>query len=392
MKPRVLVLAALLVGCGSVQDFTPGFAANNNNQTPSNVTNAASFVDPSAQLQGVVVLGRRVYVAPFARITLGGSQLVVGDDSDIQDNVTIQADLGREVRMGAQTILAHGCTVVGPATFGSSSGAPTFVGFNARIEGATLEPRSMVAARARLAPGIVLHSGKKVLPGRNVTTQAEADDNSLGKVADVTSADDRFMQGVLTVNIDLAQGYNQMAQADPNAVRGVGPDPITPLHPQQILPTFQGVGQRAPEFPNRMIGEIRLGDSFANFLTQLGQRNSLRADEGGPFNIGGGLQIADEVTLHALEHSEIDIGMNCRFGVHSVIHGGEDLNAPVPQKTTLGNNIQVGAGAVVFRSTLGDDCVIGAGALVDSCTLTAGTVVAPNAILIGNQHQGTIGW
>ncbi|MBN9419473.1 MAG: hypothetical protein J0I12_28720 [Candidatus Eremiobacteraeota bacterium] len=349
-------------------------------------------MDPTARMQGVLVLGESVYIAPFSQISLGGSRLVVGNKSDVQDNVSIQADLGREVRMGAQTILAHGCSVVGPVTFGTSDGAPTFVGFNARVEGAIMEPRSMVAARARLGPGIVLHSGKKVLPGRNVTSQQEADDNSLGKVADMVPADDTFMQGVLTVNIDLAHGYHEMALVDPSAVSGIGPDPVSNLHPQQMVPTFAGQPVRAPNYTNRIIGDIRFGEAFLSFVNRLGQRNSLRADEGGPFAFGSGLQIADEVTVHALEHSEISVGANCQFGFHSVIHGGEDLNAPSPQVTTLGNNIQVEAGAVVFRSTLGDGCVIGAGALVDSCTLTAGTVVAPKTILIGNVNQGTISW
>ena len=390
MKFRPIFLAAFLVGCGSVQDWNN--LSFNNNQSPGNVTADSSFVDPTARMQGVVVLGGSVYIAPFSRLSLGGSQLLVGNKSDIQDNVTIEADTGREVRMGAQTILAHGCTVVGPTTFGSSDGAPTFVGFNARVEGATMEPRSMVAARARLGPGLVLHSGKKVLPGRNVTTQQEADDTSLGKVADMVPADDTFMQGVLTVNIDLAHGYHDMALVDPSAVSGVGPDPVTNLHPQQFTPTFAGQQVKAPNFANRIIGDIHFGDAFLSFVNGLGQRNSLRADEGGPFAFGSGLRIADEVTVHALEHSEINVGANCQFGFHSVIHGGEDLNAPSPKITTLGNNIQVESGAVVFRSTLGDNCVIGAGALVDSCTLTAGTVVAPNTILIGNVNQGTITW
>jgi len=343
-------------------------------------------------VQGRLSLGGGVYIAPFARLNLGSSLLVIGDHSDIQDNVLVEADSGREVSLGDEAILAHGCTVVGPAGLGTPGGLPVFVGFNARVEGAVMEPRSMVSARARLGPGLVLHTGKKVLPGRNVTTQQEADVNGLGKVADVTPDDLVFMRGVETVNIDLAHGYSQLANEDPSAVLGVGPDPVTPIHPEHVLPTFAGQPVKAPDFPNRIIGDIRFGDPFPVFAALLGRSNSLRADEGGPFVFGTGLQVADQVTVHALEHSEIDIGSNCRFGLHSVIHGGEDLNSPNPKITVLGNNIQVGAGAVVFRSTVGDNCMIGAGALVDSCTLTAGTVVPPNRILIGNVDQGTITW
>lgn len=392
MRVRLLFLAAgLLVGCGSVNDFS-NTSGNFNPSGPPQPPVEASFIDPTVVARGDVSLGGGVYIAPFARLNLGGSRLVIGNHSDIQDNVIIDADPGREVRLGDQAILAHGCTVLGPALLGTAGGEPVFVGFNARIQGASMEPRSMVSARARLGPGLLLRTGKKVLPGKNVTTQQEADDNALGKVADVTSADVVFMQGVLTVNIDLAHGYSQMAQEDPTSVMGVGPDPVTPIHPEHIFPIFAGQAVKAPNFPNRIIGDIRFADPFTAFIQLLGQSNSLRADEGGPFLFGSGLQVADEVTVHALEHSEIDIGSNCRFGVHSVIHGGEDLNAPSPKVTVLGNNVQVGAGAVVFRSTLGEGCVIGNGALLDSCTLTAGTVVAPNTILIGNVNQGTITW
>lgn len=388
---KQLLAAALLTGCGSINDFSnnPG---NFNPAGPSLPAGEASFVDPTVVTRGQLEIGGGVYIAPFVRLNLGGTRLVIGNHSDIQDNAIVDADVGREVRLGSQAILAHGCTVLGPAQLGTVGGEPVFVGFNARVQGATMEPRSMVSARARLGPGLVLRTGKKILSGQNVTTQQEADDNSLGKVADVTPADITFMQGVLTVNIDLAHGYSQLAQSDPTSVAGVGPDPITPIHPERILPTFAGQTVKETNFPNRIIGDIRFGDPFTTFVQLLGQSNSLRADEGGPFLFGTGLQVADEVTVHALEHSQIDIGSNCRFGVHSVIHGGEDLSAPSPKVTVLGNNIQVGPGAVVFRSTLGDGCVIGNGALVDSCTLTAGTVVAPNAILIGNVNQGTITW
>ncbi len=393
MKLRTFFLAAaaLLSGCGSGSDFS-STQVNFNPVGPALPPGEASFMDPTVVARGQVSMGGGVYIAPFARLNLGGSRLVIGNHSDIQDNVIIDADPGREVRLGDQAILAHGCTVLGPALLGSAGGEPIFIGFNARVQGATMEPKSMVSARARLGPGLILRTGKKVLPGQNVTTQQEADNNALGKVADVTPADVVFMQGVLTVNIDLAHGYSRMAEADPTSVVGVGPDPVTPIHPQHILPTFAGQAVKEANFPNRIIGDIRFSDPFTNFAQLLGQSNSLRADEGGPFLFGSGLQVADEVTVHALEHSEINIGSNCRFGLHSVIHGGEDLNAPTPQVTVLGNNIQVGPGAVVFRSTLGDGCVIGNGALVDSCTLTAGTVVAPNTILIGNVNQGTITW
>lgn len=381
---RYLLAALLLAGCGSPSNF--------NNLTGGNLSSGpapeASFTDPTVQTSNLVVVGGGVYIAPFARL----GAVSIGDHSDIQDNATVDADGSRPVKLGYQTILAHGCTVVGPANLGSPTGDPTFVGFNARVEQANMEPNSMVSARARLGPGLVLHSGKKILPGRNVTTQAEADDPTMGKVTPVTPDDVKFMQGVLTVNLDLAHGYSQLVQLEPQAVRGIGPDPTTPIHPEHVLPSFNGRPIELSSFPNRIIGDITIGDPLDLFASMASGRDSLRADEGGPFTFGTGLSLEAEVTVHALEHSSILVGRDCHLGLHSVLHGGEDLNAPTPQTTTLGNNIQVGAGAVVFRSTLGDNCLIGAGALVDSCQLAAGTVVPANAILINNVNQGTITW
>ena len=386
MKLRYLFVAALLAGCGSSNDLS-GLG----NQANSPI-GSASFIDPTSRQVSGLTVGKGVFVAPFARIQLNGSTLHLGDNSDVQDNVSLEADAGRPVRVGDQVILAHGCTVVGPSTLGAPGAAPVFVGFNAKVDGASMEPNSMLSARARLGPGVVLHAGKRVLPGRNVATQQEADDNALGKVVDVVPADGVFMQGVLTVNIDLAAGYEQLEREDPTAVLGIGPDPITPIHPEHFLPTFNGKPTRDASFPNRVVGEIGFADAFATFASLLGRRDSIRADEGGPFAFGSQLQLADEVTVHALEHSQISVGSNCQFGFHSVVHGGEDLNDPTPDVTQLGNNVQVGERAVVFRSSLGDNCTIGDGALVDSCTLSPGTIVPANTILINNTNQGTITW
>jgi len=388
MKLRKLVFAVvMLAGCGSSSDLS-GFV----NQVPPPNAGAASFIDPTSRGVSGLTVGKGVFVAPFARIQLNGSTLHVGDYSDVQDNVSIEADSARRVQIGDQVILAHGCTVVGPSVLGAAGAAPVFVGFNAKVEGASMEPNSMVSPRARLAPGLVLHSGKRVLPGRNVTTQQEADDIALGKVVDVLPGDVAFMKGVLTVNIDLAAGYEQLAAEDPSAVLGIGPDPITPIHPEHFLPTFNGKPTRDETFPNRVVGDIGFADAFSTFASLLGRRDSIRADEGGPFAFGGQFRVDDEVTVHALEHSKISVGNNCHLGTHSVLHGGEDLNDPTPDVTQLGNNIEVGERAVVFRSTLGDNCVIGAGALLDSCTLPPGTTVPPNTILINNVNEGTITW
>src|SRR4051812_8975684 len=142
-----------------------------------------TFVDPTATIINLdnVHFGHLVYVAPFALLKAGAGNRVIqiGDETNIQDSVTVDAKRGA-VSLGEQVILAHGATVKGPASLGESgtcpegaSHCPSFVGFNAEVDGAIIEKNAMVLHLARVAPGVIIPSGRKVLPGKNVKSQAE---------------------------------------------------------------------------------------------------------------------------------------------------------------------------------------------------------------------------
>ena len=70
-----------------------------------------------------------------------------------------------------------------------------------------------------------MRSGFIVLPGKNVTTQAQADNPALGKVRPITEADRLFNAGVVEVNVGLAREYSRLAREDKSAVRGINLDP-----------------------------------------------------------------------------------------------------------------------------------------------------------------------
>ena len=114
----------------------------------------------------------------------------------------------KKVVIGDEVILAHNATIVGPATIGAPGGAPAFVGFNAIIDGATVQPGAMVSSLAKVAPGIVIHTGYNVLPGMYIQTQAQADDPNLGKVTAVTPDDIQFMNDVIHVNESSRRGLH----------------------------------------------------------------------------------------------------------------------------------------------------------------------------------------
>lgn len=372
----LLLVTLMLYGCGGDPVPTPETTAP---PIPE------SFVDPTASLDGQVTFGRLVYIAPFAEVR---GLVSIGDDTNIQDNVLVEG----QVSLGDNVILAHNCRVTGPARVGQIGGAPCFVGFKALVEGGTVEPDAMVGIMARLGPGVTLHSGMRILAGKNVTTQQEADQVELGKVVPVSDGDRHFMEDVLLVNRDLAVGYAGLQAADPNSVRGISADPSTPIDVATFKPVLAGIPVLDPTFRNRIIGDLFSDDTVDQLSLAMGNRDSIRADEGGPFHLGHLVQMGEQVTYHALEHSELTVGDNFRVGDHTLIHGGADIGNVPKDRTRIGSNVTVGAGSVVFRSDIGDECVIGSGTLVEGCQLAPGTVVPDKTILINNQNLGSVEW
>ena len=142
----------------------------------------ATFLDPTARVRRPtgVHLGERVYVAPFARLLAGRrAPIVVGDESNAQDNVAVSAAPARSaaelarlaavglgpddgVRTGERVILAHGSSVRGPARLGVlAEGEPApeedsgvFLSFGAQVDGAVLERDTTLSALSRVAPGV----------------------------------------------------------------------------------------------------------------------------------------------------------------------------------------------------------------------------------------------
>jgi carbonic anhydrase/acetyltransferase-like protein (isoleucine patch superfamily) len=357
----------------------------------------ATFIDPTAVIGNprATTIGDQDYVGPFATLSAGyGATISIGNGSNVQDNVEIRS-AGRHaaVVIGDHAILAHGATVIGPAKIGAPGGAPAFVGFNAIIDAAIVQPGAMVSSLAKVAPGIVIPSGIMVLPGMYITTQAEADQPSLGKVTAVMPKDIEFMDAVIHVNETLAAGYSLQAMESPRSVRGIGPNPPAPtFNPDSHTPTLAGVPTVAPRFRDRIIGDVQMTDSLGQLKKVMGHDDSIRADEASPFLVGPIARMANRVTIHGLEYSNLSAGEGDSFGYHDVVHGGLDSGQDPMQTTVVGNRVRVGAWAVVFRSTIGDGCVIGPYAYIDGSTLKPGTVVPRGAIIINNQYLGRVQW
>ncbi len=389
LRPAPVSPAGTIASCDSLQHLTRGTPM----VPPSAKPDDASFIDPSALVIAPqrLVVGCRSYVAPFVRLDASKGSISIGHECDLQDNVAIG---GKGVVVGDRVIVAHGATIVGPAAIGAPHGVPAFVGFNAFIDRARVEPGAFVGHLARVGPGVVIHAGMKVLTGKFVRTQAEADDPALGKVVPLVPADLDFMREVLHVNTALAAGYAALFLASPSMVHGAGRDPgHSDFNHDADLPRFAGRVEAHPENDRvRIIGAVTLADGYRAFLARSGRHVAVRADEGEHFALGRGTRLRDRVTFHALEHTDLEIGARDDFGAHVVVHGGPDDGAEPRAVTQVGDDVTVREWAVVFRSKVGKGCIIGLKAYVDGSHLRPGTVVPDRAILVNDRIVGYVEW
>lgn len=356
----------------------------------------ATFIDPSArviQSDNIRILCKS-FIGPFVTLNAVEGSIRIGEETNLQDNVNLVARAGGDIVFGDRVIAAHGATVYWPSRIGAPLGLPAFLGFNAYVDGASAEPDTMVLHLARVAPGIVIRSGIKVLPGKFIQTQQEADDTGLGKVALVTQADRDFMAGVLHVNENLAAHYAELYLAEGmDAVRGIGKDPgYSDFNPIADIPRIGGSNLSLPSFQNRIIGNVTMADELSKLQQVMSESVSIRADEGDPFTVGTIEEMKGAVTFHALEHHGIVSGDGGKYGYHMVVHGGPLPFDPDAHYMKIGKKVTMGDWSVVFRSSVGDGSVIGFKALVDGCQLAPGTVIPDRAIVVNNVTVGTVEW
>ncbi|HMF35277.1 MAG TPA: carbonic anhydrase/acetyltransferase, partial [Isosphaeraceae bacterium] len=174
----------------------------------------ATYIDPTAHIinRYAVIVGAPSFIAPDATLNAHGGIIKIGSGTEILDNATIVANPlhphtapAPQVLIGDHVLVLYGAQILGPSTIGAygSSVKPTEIGPGALIDHANIKPGAIVSALARVGPGVTVASGYRVLPGKNVTTNAEASDPALGMVVPVTSSDLNNIGGQLTANQSL---------------------------------------------------------------------------------------------------------------------------------------------------------------------------------------------
>jgi carbonic anhydrase/acetyltransferase-like protein (isoleucine patch superfamily) len=391
---------------------------------PFGATKVASFIDPSVGIVNGrhVIVGNKTFIGPYARLDASSGFIKIGTGSNILDGATIISNPTHArnptttVLIGNLVSIGFGATVLGPSQIGSlgSQAKPTGVGPNALIDSATIEPGALVGALARVGPGVTVPSGMFVLPGSNVTTNAEASNPALGKVTPVTAAQLSDLSKNLTNNQALAAGYAALYQGnsatgasnvfspakagvfngDLAAVEGASNSPGTGGRgPTFLAPQGQQQPGLIASFRARVTGGVVFHQQAAIVAHSLGFGNSIRADEGQPFTFGSTFTTGDFVVINSplgTSASNSGSGITIFDGFQaqdrSVILGGPGANV------VMGGNVVVGSGAVLDRTSVGAGSTIGPRAYVANSTIPDNTTVPAGAIIINNRVVGSIQW
>ena len=386
-------------------------------------TKKASFIDPTVSIKNgnSVVLGFQDFVGPYATLDGTAGAIKIGNGSDVLDNASIIANGSRrhgspEILIGGSVVIGFGATVKGPSTIGSydETTKPVSIGANALIDGATIEPGAIVSALARVGPGVTVPGGYMVLPGVNVTTNAEASNPKLGMVVPVTAAELATIVKTLSENESLAAGYTALYQGNSATGASTGASPTVSGVNNGDLATILGANQQpgpasasfepaksAPEFlsphqglvasvlstfPARITGGVHISMRAWQAAFHLGRANAIRADQGQPIVIGSIAHTGTHVTINSPLGGQLTIGRNFTADTGAVILSGPNVNAKI------GDDVTIGAGAVVTQSSIGSNSSVGQDAYLMNSTFPANTVIPPKAIYINNKFEGYVQW
>ena len=329
------------------------------------VVASSSFVSPLVELFGDVSVGEKSFIASNTVLSAEpGTKICIGNDTNLQDNINMIAVPNAPAPVSScsakSTSTQNKVSIAHQAIIKNSQiGNFTFIGFRARITNSTLEDGVFVLHGATIA-NVKIPKDRLVPIGAKITTQAQA--NALKPKAEANS---KFQNEVLEVNEEFAEHYNELYKSGGySGVSGVSAAPKTSWNPNPVKPTV-GKNLRLDEFA-RIVGDVRIGNNSV-----VGQRTSIRADEGAPIIIGNNAKIEDRVTFHALKGTNIKIGNNLKTEDNIVFHGPLEV----------GNNLTISDDAVLFKSKVGNNVTIGESAIVVDVTLRDRTIVPANALI-----------
>ncbi|HIC96158.1 TPA: gamma carbonic anhydrase family protein [Candidatus Bipolaricaulota bacterium] len=70
-----------------------------------------TYIHPSAEVIGKVIIGRGCWIGPGARIRGDYGEIVIGDETSIEDNCVIHARPGERCLIGSRVTIGHGAII-----------------------------------------------------------------------------------------------------------------------------------------------------------------------------------------------------------------------------------------------------------------------------------------
>lgn len=402
---------------------------------PFGTTKNPTFIDPTVDVvHGAhIIVGTKTFIGPFVRLDATTGFIKIGTGSAILDNATVLSNPAQSknpttsVQIGDNVSIGFGATILGPSTIGAyqakgSTTVPpaTAIGPNAVIDHAYVEAGSIVGALAKIGPGVTVPSGFYVLPGANITTQAQASNPALGMVVPVTSAQLKDVTNSLSDNAELATGYETLYQGnsatgtspgvatsvkgvnngdlttiegasdEPSSANGVDFEPSKTVGPTFLAPGGQQLPGLISSFRARVVGAVVFNEQAANVAHSMGTHDAIRADSGQPFTFGSSFLLGNNVSINSPLSGATSTGGQMTFnngfvaGDNAVILGGPKMNS------VFDENVHIGAGAVVVGSSIGQNSTVGPRAYIDDSTLGANANIPAGAIIIKNVFKGFV--
>jgi len=275
-----------------------------------------SFIDPTALINGKLLLdGDFIYIAPFVLTESHNGDIRIGEGTNIQDGakITGPAEIGSNVSVTHRAEIRN-----------SIIGSFSFVGFGAEIIGSRVGAGAFIGHGARVS-GINVPEGGYVPPGASRVDGAVNDELR------------EFKEEVLHVNSELVIGYVDLLYSEgERAVLNIAPSPRTSWSSKSIYPKTDGV---------KLIGQCRIiGSVEFQGEAEVGERTSIRGDEGMPIRIGKRVKIGCGAVFHSLKGEGIDVGGGAAVNDGAVIHG------PV----RIGKQAVIGKNAILLKSKIAD--------------------------------------
>ena len=136
----------------------------------------SAWVAPNATLVGRVALGVRASVFYGAVLRADVDSITIGDDTNLQDNVTMHCDAGKPASVGARVsvghgAILHGCTVEDDCLIGMGATV---------LNGAVIGTGSLVAAGAVVLEGTIVPPGSLVAGVPAKVRRELTDDEKVG--------------------------------------------------------------------------------------------------------------------------------------------------------------------------------------------------------------------